>query len=194
MQIISILQIALLAIYQADALSIGNREAFIPKSPAVLTKRANPTGVQCGPPENQQVWSLEVVQTAYAALETNDSLPRPRKPAAGGRVYPRQYGSGADAPDDESVTAALDAIPECTTRLAGRWKWFEFPLTDPTFAGRGPQGSQGPDRVIAIAKNIGQGGTRSFIYCLAVTHRGAQKPGDFNPCPAIASINELETE
>lgn len=42
--------------------------------------------------------------------------------------------------------------------------------------------SQGPDRVIAISAPIGQGGTRTFTYCLAVTHRGAATAAAFVPC------------
>jgi len=101
--------------------------------------------------------------------------------AAGGRAYPRQVGKGGAPPRDASVVAALDAIPECATSLAGGWKWFEFPITDPVFTG-GDSGSQGPDRVIAISQNAGQGGTRSYIYCLSVTHRGTAVDGAFDPC------------
>jgi len=77
--------------------------------------------------------------------------------------------------------AALDAIPECSTSLAGSWKWYEYPLTDPVFDG-GAAGDQGPDRVIAISENVGQGGVRSYTYCLAITHRGTEVDGAFDPC------------
>ena len=80
------------------------------------------------------------------------------------------------------MKAALDAIPECATSLAGTWKWFEFPITDPVFAGAQPAGAQGPDRVIAISQNPGQGGARTYTYCLAVTHRGVATNGGFDPC------------
>lgn len=106
-------------------------------------------------------------------------MPSPAK--ADGRSYPRQLGQGASPPRDASVKAALDAIPECATSLAGNWKWFEFPITDPTFV-TGPAESQGPDRVIAISENPGQGGTRLYTYCLAMTHRGTVINGAFDPC------------
>lgn len=81
-----------------------------------------------------------------------------------------------------AVVNALNAIPECVTGQANM-KYFEFPLTDPVFTD-GPPQSQGPDRVVAISANIGQGGTRSFTYCLAMTHRGGTGPDDptFRPC------------
>lgn len=101
---------------------------------------------------------------------------------AGGRTYPRQVGKGAAPPRDASVKAALDAIPECATSLAGSNKWFEFPITDPVFAGNQPATAQGPDRVIAISPNIGPGGIRTYTYCLAVTHRGTAVDGAFDPC------------
>lgn len=88
---------------------------------------------------------------------------------------------------------ALDAIPECATSLAGTWKWFEFPITDPTFT-TGEAGSQGPDRVVAIAKNVPQGGTRSFTYCLAMTHRDEINPGDFDPCAVVANVHSVAPE
>ena len=79
---------------------------------------------------------------------------------AGPRVYPRQVGQGGKPPRDPAVQAALDAIPECATSNAGSSKWFEFPITNPTFAGCPDQGYQGPDRVLAILQNIGPGGGR----------------------------------
>lgn len=100
--------------------------------------------------------------------------------AAGGRYYARQYGQGPNPPTDQSVRDALDAIPECSTTLTGSHKWYEFPITDPLFAG-GDAASQGPDRVVAIAPNAGQGQQLQFTYCLAMTHRG-QAGGAFGPC------------
>jgi len=111
--------------------------------------------------------------------------------SSGSRVYPMQLGRGSRPPRDASVVVALDNIPECATSLAGGWKWFEFPITDPTFID-GPAGSQGPDRVIAISQNIGPGGTRSYTYCLAVTHRDEEVPGAFVPCTAIVHVNMVE--
>lgn len=107
--------------------------------------------------------------------------------AAGNRVYPRQYGKDSGTPDDKSVIDALDAIPECATGQANM-KFFEFPLTDPVFT-HAPRGSQGPDRVVAIAPNPGQGKPRTFTYCLAITHRG-QPEGSFTPCTG-APITDL---
>lgn len=75
---------------------------------------------------------------------------------------------------------ALDAIPACSTTLAGTHKWYEFPLTVPLFTG-GPVDSQGPDRVVAIAPNVGQGQRLQFTYCLAMSHRGLSG-SDFDPC------------
>lgn len=102
--------------------------------------------------------------------------------AAGGRVYPRPYGSNGGIPTDPDVVTALNAIPECVTGQP-MMKYFEFPLTDPVFAG-GDAASQGPDRVIAISPSPGQGGTRTFTYCLAITHRGGTSDTDpsFRPC------------
>ena len=96
---------------------------------------------------------------------------------AGTRAYPRQYGSGSNALTDTSVVAALNAIPGCETGQAGM-SFFEFPLDMTVFTG-GPQ-----DRVFAISPNPGQGGTRTYTYCLAMTHRGGTSPSDpsFFPC------------
>lgn len=71
---------------------------------------------------------------------------------AGTGPYPQQYGSGSNAPTDAIVVAALDAIPECKTNQTSV-KYFEFPLTMTVFTG-GPQGSQGPDRVVAISPSL----------------------------------------
>ena len=75
--------------------------------------------------------------------------------------------------------------------MSGTWKWFEFPVTDPTFDG-GEEGSQGPDRVVAISRNIGQGGTRSFTYCLALTHRDEEVSGALDPCAVVGGGMILE--
>ena len=101
---------------------------------------------------------------------------------AGTRAYPRQYGSGSNAPTDASVVAALNAIPGCETGQPAM-KFFEFPL-DMTILTGCAQGSQGPDRIVAISPNPGQGGTRTYTYCLAMTHRGGTSPSDpsFFPC------------
>lgn len=98
-----------------------------------------------------------------------------------------QLGRGSAPPSDQSVRDELDRIPECSTTLAGQYKWFEFPLLDPVFGPGGDQGSQGPDRVVAISQNIGPGGVREFTYCLSISHRGFPM-GDprFNPCHVIA--------
>ena len=106
------------------------------------------------------------------------------KAKAGKRWYPRQYGQGAKPPDDKPVTEVLDTIPECATSLAGSRKWFEFPITDPVFTG-GLANSQGQDRVIAVSPIIGQGETRSFTYCMVITHRNVIKNGAFKPCIAL---------
>jgi hypothetical protein len=101
---------------------------------------------------------------------------------AGTRSYPRKIGAGSNGPREAELVTALDAIPECKTGQNGM-AYFEFPITDPVFTS-GAQDSQGPDRVIAISPSPGQGGTRSFIYCLAVTHRGGTDPtdGSFRLC------------
>lgn len=101
---------------------------------------------------------------------------------AGTRSYPQQFGNNKGVPSDEGVKAALDAIAECKTGQAGM-KYFEFPLTNPTFDG-GDARSQGPDRVVAISPSPGQGGTREYTYCLSVTHRGGTSDTDasFRPC------------
>ena len=85
-------------------------------------------------------------------------------------------------PTDADVVNALNAIPECATGQTGL-KYFEFPLTDPVFAG-GPERSQGPDRVVAISPTPEQGDPRTYTYCLAMTHRGGTSPTDpsFRPC------------
>lgn len=75
---------------------------------------------------------------------------------------------------------ALNAIPECRLGQA-QMKYFEFPITDPVFAGENDAGAQGPDRVIAISKSPGQGGVRDYTYCLALTHRGLENNA-FTPC------------
>lgn len=64
------------------------------------------------------------------------------------------------------MAAALDAIPECGTHRAG-YNFSEFPLTDPVFTNKNnAPGSQGLDRVIAIAPNIGLG-RYSLVYLLS---------------------------
>ena len=65
------------------------------------------------------------------------------------------------------MVAALNVIPGCETGQAGM-EFFEFPLDMTVFTG-GAQGSQGPERVVAISPNPGQGGTRTYTYCLAMT-------------------------
>jgi len=102
------------------------------------------------------------------------------------RTYPRQYGGTNATPSDLDVIAALNGIEGCHTNQEG-YKFFEFPITDPVFAGSLPPEAQGPDRVIAIAQNIGQGNQRSFTYCLAITHSGGfgMKDGSFRPCTSV---------
>ena len=70
-------------------------------------------------------------------------------------------------------------------------KYFEFPLSIPTFAG-GAERSQGPDRVIGISPNPGQGKPRSFQFCLAISHRGGNDPMDpsFRPCIKLSHKTE----
>lgn len=87
---------------------------------------------------------------------------------------------------DPLVLAALNRIPECSDAQTGSHKWFEFPLVDPPWYG-GDAESQGPDRVVAIAPNVGQGGVRQFTYCLSVTHRTASPKGAFIPCQPLAA-------
>lgn len=72
-------------------------------------------------------------------------------------------------------------------------KYFEFPLTIPVFTG-GEAKSQGPDRVVAIAPNPGQGHLRGFYFCLAMTHRGGDHETDprFFPCES-ASMDECRS-
>lgn len=98
--------------------------------------------------------------------------------SAGG--YPHQYGKANASPTDPDVINALNGIPGCATGQSG-FKFFEFPLTDPFYDG---SQDQGPDRVIAISPNITPGGTRTFTFCLAITHRGGTGPLDpsFRPC------------
>jgi hypothetical protein len=95
---------------------------------------------------------------------------------AGERFYPRKNNA-----EEIPVRNALDAIPECRTGQAGH-KYFEFPITDPVFTGGGGQRSQGADRVLAISPSPGQGGARTFTYCLAITHEGAPRNGGFVTC------------
>ncbi|KAL9070131.1 MAG: hypothetical protein Q9161_005083 [Pseudevernia consocians] len=182
MQLSNILQLALLVASHASASPITGSDALTPNAADELVKRANPAPVSCGPTSDQRAWPLQSVQDAYNALVTNGALPNNQKPAAGTRYYPRQYGSGSNAPTDASVVTALNAISECATGQTGM-KYFEFPLTDPVFTS-GPAGSQGPDRVVAISPTPGQGQTRTFTYCLAMTHRGGTGPSDpsFRPC------------
>ncbi|PSN75120.1 hypothetical protein BS50DRAFT_596213 [Corynespora cassiicola Philippines] len=152
-----------------------------PAPNAPVSKRADVFAVDCGGTQ----YGRQVVQASFNALVSSDSLPRNQKPAAGNRAYPRQYGNNQGVPSDAEVVTALNAIPGCATGQQGT-KFFEFPLTDPAFTG-GAQASQGPDRVIAIAPNVGPGQTRTFTYCLAVTHRGGGGMGDgsFRPCTNV---------
>ncbi|MCJ1462814.1 hypothetical protein MMC07_001417 [Pseudocyphellaria aurata] len=205
MQFTNILRLgALLAALQVGAAPVAEPEALTLGNAAGLVRRANPAPVSCGrmhcpeiddeyprkhradelfaATDDERAWPLESVQNAYNALVTSDALPNDQKPGAGTRKYPLQYGGTNGTPSDQDVITALDAIPECKTGQQST-KFFEFPLTDPVFTG-GDQGSQGPDRVIAIAPNVGQGETRQFTYCLAITHRGGASPSDpsFRPC------------
>ncbi|KAI8631827.1 hypothetical protein F5Y19DRAFT_472711 [Xylariaceae sp. FL1651] len=148
-------------------------------TPDQIFARASTSPVSCGPAANQRAWPLQSVQDAFDALQNFGNVPANQRPKAGTRSYPQQYGNNQGVPTDADVVKALDAIPECKTAQSG-YKFFEFPITDPVFSG-GDQGSQGPDRVIAIAQNPGQGGTRSYTYCLAITHRGING-GGFQPC------------
>ena len=99
---------------------------------------------------------------------------------AGNTPYPHKYGKNSNTPTDTEVLNALNAIPECKTGQTNM-KYFEFPLTDPVFAG-GAAGSQGPDRVVGISQTPPQGVPRTYIYCLSMTHRGASNSGAFVPC------------
>ncbi|KAI3325925.1 hypothetical protein HD806DRAFT_552318 [Xylariaceae sp. AK1471] len=156
--------------------------ALAAPTPDQIFARANTSPVSCGPSSDQRAYPLQTVQDAFNALSNYGNQPAGQKPKAGTRAYPQQYGNNQGIPTDADVKTALDAIPGCQTGQSG-YKFFEFPLTDPVFAGS-DQGGQGPDRVIAIAQNPGQGGTRSYTYCLAVTHRGGSGSGDgsFRTC------------
>ncbi|KAI1746440.1 hypothetical protein F4782DRAFT_546148 [Xylaria castorea] len=156
--------------------------ALTAPTPGELFARANTTPVSCGPSSDQRAYPLETVQEAFAALQLYGNKPKPSQPKAGTRAYPQQYGNNQGVPSDPDVVAALDAIPECKTAQSG-YKYFEYPLADPMWAG-GAERSQGPDRVIAIAQNAGQGGTRSYTYCLSITHRGGTSDSDpsFRAC------------
>ncbi|KAE8381113.1 hypothetical protein BDV26DRAFT_289816 [Aspergillus bertholletiae] len=148
--------------------------------PAELYKRADIYAVDCG----GQQYARQDVQAAFNSLVAAGG-PNAQKPAAGNRAYPRQYGDNKAMPSDTEVVTALNAIPGCEAGQTGT-KYFEFPLADPVWNG-GAQGSQGPDRVIAIAPNVGQGQTRSYTYCVSITHRGGggQGDGSFRACQNI---------
>ncbi|KAM0796185.1 hypothetical protein BDR22DRAFT_868420 [Usnea florida] len=187
MQLIKILEVTILIASQAQATPVPESEALTPNAAIEVLKRANPAPVTCGPANDSQSYTLQAVQNSYNALVASGALPIPQRPAAGGRYYPRQYGQGAQPPTDAPVVAALNAIPECRGNQTGM-KYFEFPLTVPVFVG-GVAGSQGPDRVVAISPSPGQGGARTYMYCLAMTHRGGTGPGDasFRPCTNAVS-------
>ncbi|KAI0468724.1 hypothetical protein F4859DRAFT_516884 [Xylaria cf. heliscus] len=156
--------------------------AFATPTPGELFARSNTTPVSCGSSTDQHVYTLHAVQEAFDQLQHFGNVPKGSQPKAGTRPYPQQYGNNKGIPSDSEVVAALDLVPGCKTGQAG-FKYFEFPLADPMWTG-GAERSQGPDRVIAIAKNPGQGKPRSFTYCLSITHRGGTSPSDpsFRPC------------
>ena len=87
----------------------------------------------------------------------------------------------------KDLRAALDTIPECVTTFAGTWNWFEFSITDPTFAGDNESRDQDPDHVIGNSDNLGPSGEvdREFTYSMVVTHGGATPTGAFDVCRAI---------
>ncbi|KAI0183158.1 hypothetical protein EV127DRAFT_490520 [Xylaria flabelliformis] len=158
--------------------------AFTAPTPGELIARANTTPVSCGPSADQRAYPLQTVQEAFDALQKYGNMPKSSQPKAGTRAYPQQYGNNKGIPSDSDVVAALNAIPGCETGKSG-FKYFEYPLVDPMWAG-GAERSQGPDRVIAIAANIRPGETRSYTYCLSTTHRGGTGDSDpsFRTCPS----------
>lgn len=93
------------------------------------------------------------------------------------RHCPRPFGVKKPSKVDKIIFGLLDEILGCKSTQAGM-KFFEFPLTMPVFI-RGSRLEQGPDRVIAISPSPGHGKPWSFIYYMAITHRGGK--GLINP-------------
>lgn len=178
MQLINLLQVALLVASQISAIPISGSEALTPNAANELVKRAAPAPVSCGPADNQRAWPLQSVQDAFNALVANDLLSNSKKPSAGRNSFPHRYGGINGTPSDATVVTALNAIPECRLGQVNM-TYSEFPITDPVFTGGDP-GSAGLDRVVAITTNTTIK-PRPFTYCLAMTHRGVA-PGQFTPC------------
>ncbi|CBX90790.1 hypothetical protein IAQ61_002272 [Plenodomus lingam] len=146
-----------------------------------LSKRADIFDMDCG----GETFDIQDIRSTFNQFVSVANLPNNQKPAAGTRVYPQQYGNNKGIPSDPEVVAALDAIPGCKTGQSG-FKYFEYPLANPVWTG-GPQTSQGPHRIISIAQNVGPGGSRTYTYCTAITHRGGNGMGDgsFRACKQV---------